>query len=70
MTEGLRENKKVKTNSGIYDTCAYLVYDEEYEEYICDVNMDEDDYARISYGGFQGCPYYRSGDEYRIARKQ
>ena len=29
------------------DTCANLVYDEEYEEYVCDVNMDEDDLARF-----------------------
>ena len=25
------------------DTCANFMYDEELEEYICDVNMDEDD---------------------------
>ena len=25
------------------DTCANYTYDEEYEEYVCDVNMDEDD---------------------------
>ena len=59
-----------KSGGGICDTCAYLVYDEEYEEYDCDVNMDEDDYARLSGSRFRSCPYYRSGDEYRIARKQ
>ena len=26
------------------DTCANFMYDEELEEYICDVNMDEDDW--------------------------
>ena len=25
------------------ETCAYYVYDEEFEEYFCDVDMDEDD---------------------------
>ena len=29
------------------DTCANYTYDEEYEEYVCDVNMDEDDYVRF-----------------------
>ena len=29
------------------DYCNNLVYDEEMEEYVCDVNMDEDDYARF-----------------------
>lgn len=52
------------------DTCAYLVYDEEYGEYVCDVSMDEDDYVKMSYNRFQVCPYYYGGDEYRIARKQ
>ena len=29
------------------DTCANYSYDEEYEEYVCDVNMDEDDLVRF-----------------------
>ncbi|MEE3393336.1 MAG: DUF6472 family protein, partial [Lachnospiraceae bacterium] len=29
----------------ICDTCAYLEYDEDLEDYICSVDMDEDDYA-------------------------
>ncbi len=56
--------------SGNCDSCAYMIYDEDYEEYICDANMDEDDYVRLQDNSFKGCPYYRNGDEYRIARKQ
>lgn len=52
------------------DTCAYLEYDEEFEEYVCTVDMDEDDYSRFSYGAGTACPYYRNGDEYSIVRKQ
>lgn len=59
-----------KQFGGTCDSCAYLTYDEDYEDYVCDVNMDEDDYARIAFQKFEGCPYYCSGDEYRIARKQ
>ena len=54
------------------DSCAYFYYDEEFDEYICDVgaNMDEDDYARLLERQQQGCPYYQNGDEYKIVRKQ
>lgn len=53
------------------DTCANYYYDEDYEEYVCDVDMDEDDYARIFLGRkHESCPYYHNGDEYRVVRKQ
>jgi hypothetical protein len=52
------------------DTCAYFFYDDEYEEYVCDINMDEDDYGRLVNSGFKGCPYYRDGDEYKVVRHQ
>lgn len=29
------------------DICAYYVYDEEEECYVCDINMDEDEYVRL-----------------------
>ena len=39
------------------DYCNNLVYDEEMEEYVCDVNMDEDDYARFCASEYKNCPY-------------
>ncbi|MBR1599633.1 MAG: hypothetical protein IJ661_12075 [Lachnospiraceae bacterium] len=62
--------KKDKVYTGSCDSCAYLVYDEDYEEYVCDINMDEDDYGRLMSNGFRGCPYYRDGDEYKVVRHQ
>ena len=50
--------------------CAYLTYDEEYGEYVCDAEVDEDDYYRLLTGSFKSCPYYRNGDEYKVVRKQ
>ena len=38
--------KKKKTETSC-DFCNNLVYDDEIESYVCDVNMDEDDYARF-----------------------
>ena len=54
----------------ICGTCAYLTYDDDGEEYICDCQMDEDDYYRISQGSYKNCPYYRNADEYLVVRKQ
>lgn len=52
------------------DTCAYLEYDEDDEAYYCSMDVDEDDFVRMSANGFKGCPYYRDGDEYKVVRKQ
>lgn len=52
------------------DTCANYGYDEELEEYYCDVNMDEDDLARFLSDCHTACPYYRNGDEYQVVRHQ
>lgn len=52
------------------DTCVFYVYDEEYQEYYCESDMDEDDYSRMMGSSFKGCPYYRSNDDYAIVRHQ
>ena len=39
------------------ETCCFYNYDEEYDEYICDVDRGD-------------CPYWRPGDEYLTARRQ
>ena len=58
--------------SGQYscEFCSNFVYDEEYEEYVCVVNMDEDDLARLMQSNYKSCPYFSYGVEYKIARKQ
>ncbi len=56
-----------KTNC---DTCSHYVYDEEYDEYICMINLDEDDYARLMSGMDYACPYYDAYDEYKVVRRQ
>lgn len=48
------------------DFCAYNEYDEEDEAYYCSVNMDEDDMARFVQSNYKECPFYRSGDEYKV----
>ena len=62
------QNKKKQQTS--CDTCARLIYDEDYEGYVCDVDMDEDEYMRFMSDKSYSCPYYRNGDEYAVVRKQ
>jgi len=50
--------------------CANYTYDEECDEYYCDVNLDEDEYYRFVSSDYKECPYYRSGDEYKVVRHQ
>ena len=52
------------------DSCEFYDYDEEYEEYICKIDMDEDEYLRYLTSKNQSCPYYKSGDEYQVVRHQ
>lgn len=52
------------------DCCANYVYDEDWECYVCDMNLDEDDMVRFLTGTFEDCPYYRSDDEYEVVRHQ
>lgn len=52
------------------EECENYIFDEETEEYYCEVmsGFDEDEYASISRGAV--CPMFRFNDEYRIVRKQ
>ena len=54
----------------ICDTCANYAYDEDYEYYVCDMDLDEDEMVRFLQGRCQGCPYFQFNDEYKIVRKQ
>ncbi len=64
----LKPNKQNKSTT--CETCSNYVYDEDWEEYTCMVNLDEDEYARFISETNYSCPYYRLDDEYKIARKQ
>ena len=52
------------------DTCINYVYDEDYECYCCEMNLDEDEMARFLADSFRDCPYYQLDDEYAIVRHQ
>lgn len=52
------------------ESCAYYTWDEETEEYVCEADMDQDDYGRLTESRFRGCRFYRNGDEYAVVRHQ
>ena len=52
------------------ETCVWYVYDEDYDDYICDMDLDEDEMLKFLSSTFDACPYYRSGDEYKVVRHQ
>ena len=62
--------KKEKQVQGSCESCAYYTYDEEYEYYVCEANLDEDEMSAFLRGAEFACPFYRLDDEYAIVRKQ
>jgi len=55
------------------EQCLHLYFDDELEEWLCSAAdaMDEDDVARqFAFSARSTCPFFRSGDEYTIVRKQ
>jgi uncharacterized OB-fold protein len=67
-----KQEKKKHTVVSRCDDCMHFTYDYEYECWDCgmSMNMDEDDYMRITTDSHSYCPYYRPGNEYTIVRKQ
>ena len=60
-------NKKTeKKRISSCDICMNYTYDEDYECYTCEMNLDEDEMYRFVTGTNHDCPYFRMGDEYRV----
>ena len=73
MTEPIPHAQKKKHSRQMAtscESCGNFVYDEDYECYVCDIDMDEDEYVRLMSDDHYSCPYYRNGDEYLVVRKQ
>ena len=52
------------------ESCGNFVYDEDYEYYVCEMDLDEDEMYRFLTSSVQSCPYYQLDNEYLIVRKQ
>ena len=51
-------------------SCVFYDYDEDYETYVCTVNLDQDEMGNFLSGQTNRCPYYRFYDEYKSVQKQ
>ena len=61
---------KKETKKTSCELCANYIYDDEYGDYICEVNLDEDEMGRFLSSPNYACPYFNLYDEYKIVRKQ
>lgn len=52
------------------ESCINYIYEEDYECYVCDMDLDEDEMVKFLSSSFSDCPYYRLDDEYQIVRRQ
>ncbi len=52
------------------ESCVFYDYDEDYEEYVCTVNLDQDEMSQFLFSQTRTCPYYRFYDEYKSVQKQ
>ena len=52
------------------ETCWNYDYDEEYDEYYCLMDLDEDEVYRMLSTPKPHGPSYRQGDEHYLARRQ
>lgn len=52
------------------EECMHYEYDDEYECYTCEMDLDQDEMEHFIRGNMNRCPFYDPGDEYKIVRKQ
>lgn len=52
------------------ETCFYYNYDEEFDQYFCEINLDEDEYFKFLSNQKFNCNYYRFHDDYQMVKKQ
>lgn len=52
------------------ESCEHYDYDEEWDEYVCKIDLDEDEMMRFLSGNCRACPYYKYYDEYKSVQKQ
>lgn len=52
------------------ESCEYFDYDEEIGDYVCTIDLDEDEYLDYLTRKTSSCPYYKFYDEYKSVQKQ
>jgi len=52
------------------ENCLNFIFDENFNTYYCDINLDEDEMYRFMSNSFSNCPYYQFNNEYKTVNKQ
>ena len=52
------------------ESCEYYDYDEFSEQYVCKIDLDEDEYLDFINSRTKECPYHKFYDEYKSVQKQ
>ena len=52
------------------ESCEYYDYDDFSDQYVCKIDLDEDEYLDFINSRTKECPYYKFYDEYKSVQKQ
>ena len=61
------EHKKLKPSC---ETCEHFEWDDEMQDYVCNIDLDEDEVYRFESYRDVVCHYYKFYDEYKSVQKQ
>lgn len=64
------DEMKMRKTAGTCDSCVFYDYDEDYDDYSCRVNLDQDELTRFLAWRTATCPFYRFHDEYKSVHRQ
>lgn len=68
--EVIKMEQTTKKRESCCEDCVFYDYDEDWDTYSCQMNLDEDEMVRFLTQKHQSCPYYRYYDEYKSVQKQ
>ena len=63
-------DKRPSSPASRCESCVFFEYDEEFDDDICTLNLDEDEYISFVSNPNYRCGYFRLDDEYSVVRKQ
>ena len=69
-SHGVQKKASERKKATSCESCTFYAWDDEYEYYVCEADLDEDEMSSFLSGTDFSCPYYQPDDEYRIVRKQ
>ena len=56
--------------SNLCESCEHFDFDEDIGDYMCVIDLDEDEYLDYLTRKNNSCPYYKFYDEYKSVQKQ